>query len=217
MINSLIGAVVKTAVIFLLASQPSFGITRAALGIIVGFVLVTILHFATVLKKIAFSFYIRDYAKAFIAMGISGWCGYWLFGHFLINQFLAIRLRELTSRSAGKSLREVIEQVNQKFTGWIQYFRMARMKGLMQDIGQWLRRRLRCLRLKQCKRAYAIAQFLMSLGEREDSAWMLALSGKGWWRLADTPQSHRAMNLRWFQDTGLIDPEAAYLAVRNAC
>ena len=42
MINSLIGAVVKTAVIFLLASQPSFGITGAALGIIVGFVLVTV-------------------------------------------------------------------------------------------------------------------------------------------------------------------------------
>jgi RNA-directed DNA polymerase len=126
-------------------------------------------------------------------------------------------LRELTSRSAGKSLREVIEQVNQKFTGWIQYFRMARMKGLMQDIGQWLRRRLRCLRLKQCKRTHAIARFLMSLGEREDSAWMLALSGKGWWRLADTPQSHRAMGLRWFQEAGLIDPEAAYLAVRNAC
>lgn len=42
-------------------------------------------------------------------------------------------LRELTSRSAVQSLPEVIRQVNQKFTGWIQYFRMARMKGLMQD------------------------------------------------------------------------------------
>jgi RNA-directed DNA polymerase len=126
-------------------------------------------------------------------------------------------LRTLTSRSAGKSVAEVIEQVNQKCTGWIQYFRMARMKGLMQDIGQWLRRRLRCLRLKQCKRVSAIARFLMSLGEREDSAWMLAGSGKGWWRLADTPQANRAMGLRWFKDTGLLDPEAVYLAVRKAC
>ncbi|HEY9170803.1 MAG TPA: reverse transcriptase domain-containing protein, partial [Verrucomicrobiae bacterium] len=126
-------------------------------------------------------------------------------------------LRELTRRSAGRNLGEVIRQVNQKCTGWIQYFQMARMKGFMQDIGQWLRRRLRCLRLKQCKRVHAIARFLVSLGEREDSAWMLALSGKGWWRLADTPQAHRAMDLRWFQDAGLIDPEAAYLAVRNAC
>ncbi len=126
-------------------------------------------------------------------------------------------LRELTGRSAGQKLSEVIEQVNQKFTGWIQYFRMARMKGLMQDIGQWLRRRIRCLRLKQCKRAHAMARFLMSQGESEPSAWMLALSGKGWWRLADTPQANRAMNLRWFKDTGLLDPAAVYLAARNAC
>ncbi|MED3562165.1 stage V sporulation protein B [Bacillus xiapuensis] len=97
MINSLIGAVVKTAVIFLLASQSSFGITGAALGIIVGFVLVTILHFATVLKKIAFSFYIRDYVKAFIAMGISGWVGYFLFDHFLNGQFLVIRVISSTA------------------------------------------------------------------------------------------------------------------------
>ena len=126
-------------------------------------------------------------------------------------------LRELTSRSAGRRLQEVIEQVNQKFTGWIQYFRMARMKGFMQDIGQWLRRRLRCLRLKQCRRTHAIARFLMNLGENERSAWRLALSGKGWWRLADTPQANRAMSLVWFKDTGLIDPEAVYLALRHAC
>ena len=72
MINSLIGAVVKTAVIFLLASQPSFGINGAALGIITGFVLVTFLHFATVLKRISFSFYFREYMKAFIVIGVTG-------------------------------------------------------------------------------------------------------------------------------------------------
>ena len=91
MINSLIGAVVKTAVIFLLASQPSFGIIGAALGIVVGFVLVTGLHFATVLKKVAFSFYIRDYLKGFLAMGVSGWLGYWIFENIYINGHLVIR------------------------------------------------------------------------------------------------------------------------------
>jgi RNA-directed DNA polymerase len=126
-------------------------------------------------------------------------------------------LKELTDRSSGKSLPMVIREVNQQFGGWIQYFRMAQMKGRMQDIGQWLRRRMRCLRLKQCKRAYAIARFLMGLGVREDSAWMLALSGKGWWRLADTPQAHRAMSLDWFKNEGLLDPEAFYLELRNAC
>jgi stage V sporulation protein B len=97
MINSLIGAVIKTVVIFLLASQPSFGITGAALGIIVGFVLVTILHFATVLKKISFSFIIRDYVKAFIVMGISGWIGYWLFENIFLNEHLTVRVLSSTT------------------------------------------------------------------------------------------------------------------------
>ncbi|MFJ5715500.1 stage V sporulation protein B [Neobacillus sp. NPDC093127] len=92
MINSLIGAVVKTAVIFFLASQASFGITGAALGIIVGFVLVSILHFATVLKKVSFPFYIRDYLKGFLVMGASGWFGYWLFENILLNEHLLLRV-----------------------------------------------------------------------------------------------------------------------------
>ncbi|WP_312473996.1 stage V sporulation protein B [Neobacillus sp.] len=92
MINSLIGAVVKTAVIFLLASQASFGITGAALGIIVGFVLVTILHFATVLKKISFPFNMRDYLKGFLVMGASGWLGFWLFENILLKEHLVMRV-----------------------------------------------------------------------------------------------------------------------------
>ncbi|OCA91228.1 stage V sporulation protein B [Bacillus sp. FJAT-27225] len=76
MINSLIGAVIKTAVIFLLASQPAFGINGVALGLMTGTVLVTLLHFATVLKRISFSFYIMDYLKIFLAIGVSGYTGY---------------------------------------------------------------------------------------------------------------------------------------------
>lgn len=92
MINSLIGAIVKTAVIFLLASQASFGITGVALAIVVGFVLVTILHFATVLKRIAFPFYIRDYFIGFLAMVISALLGFWLFKNFLPTEVLIVRV-----------------------------------------------------------------------------------------------------------------------------
>lgn len=130
---------------------------------------------------------------------------------------LKTSLKELTSRSAGKSFQSVVQAVNQKLTGWIQYFRMARMKGALEEMAQWLRRRLRCLKLKQCRQTLAIARFLMSLGVREDSAWMLALSGKGWWRLADTPQAHRGMSLSWFKQMGLIVPDEFYLTLQRAC
>ncbi|PLR78025.1 stage V sporulation protein B [Bacillus sp. V3-13] len=88
MINSLIGNIVKIAVIFLLASQATYGIKGAALGMIVGFVLVTMLHFATVLKTISFTFYIRDYVKTFLAMGITGWAGVWLVENTLASAHL---------------------------------------------------------------------------------------------------------------------------------
>lgn len=92
MINSLIGAVIKTAVIFLLASQPAFGINGAALGIITGIVLVTFLHFATVLKKISFSFYVREYVKTILVIGITAWCGFWLMDHFTLQVPLSVKV-----------------------------------------------------------------------------------------------------------------------------
>ena len=94
--------------------------------------------------------------------------------------------------------------MNEKLTGWIEYFHLARMKSVLEDLSQWLRRRVRSLKLKQCRRTYAIACFLMKEGESERSAWMLALSGKGWWRLAETEQAKRAMPVRWFDALGLV-------------
>jgi stage V sporulation protein B len=41
------------------------------------------LHFATVLKAISFTFYVRDYLKAFVAMGLSGGLGFWLLSEIL--------------------------------------------------------------------------------------------------------------------------------------
>jgi stage V sporulation protein B len=75
MINSLIGALAKLAVIFALATRPEFGINGAALGIAVGTVLVTALHYATALKKVQFTVYILDYIKFFLAAFLAGWCG----------------------------------------------------------------------------------------------------------------------------------------------
>ena len=49
-------------------------------------------------------------------------------------------------------------------------------------------------------------------------AWLLALSGKGWWRLAGSPQAAEAMPIAWFGQLGLValaDHHAALNAVGN--
>ncbi len=93
LINSLIGAIVKTALIFALATRPELGIKGAALAIIIGIVLVTVLHYATLLKTLSLSIYIMDYIKIIITMFISGFAGYSAY-HFLNGYTLGFKTTE---------------------------------------------------------------------------------------------------------------------------
>ena len=69
--------------------------------------------------------------------------------------------------------------------------------------------------LKQRKRAKPIADFLQSLGVPEWRAWILALSGKGWWRRAGSPPATEAMSIRWFTDQGLVSLIARYTSLQR--
>ncbi|MFT4412767.1 stage V sporulation protein B [Fredinandcohnia humi] len=91
MINSFIGNLVKTAAIFILATRPSLGIMGAALAIMIGMVLVTLLHFSTIVKVISYSFYVRDYVKSFVTMILSGLAGHYFYINFLIGSSLVVK------------------------------------------------------------------------------------------------------------------------------
>jgi RNA-directed DNA polymerase len=45
----------------------------------------------------------------------------------------------------------VIDELNKFLTGWVAYFRYAQCKSQLEKIDSWVRRKLRCLRLKQCR------------------------------------------------------------------
>jgi len=115
------------------------------------------------------------------------------------------RIRRITRRNRGVSMAKVIQELNEFLSGWLLYFRHARCRGHLQKLDGWIRRKLRCYRLKQRKRAKAIADFLRENGVPEWRAWLCALSGKGWWRLAGCPQANEAMPVEWFQKMGLIN------------
>jgi group II intron reverse transcriptase/maturase len=119
-------------------------------------------------------------------------------------------LREMTSRKRGISLEMLLEEVNPKLRGWLNYFRFAQMKSRVERLTSWLQHRIRSFRLKQCKRTIGIARFLQKLGVPEWRSWVMALSGKGWWRLSATPQAHEAMNTKWFEAVGLYSLSANY-------
>jgi RNA-directed DNA polymerase len=120
------------------------------------------------------------------------------------------RIRQITRRNRGISLEQMIGKLNSYLTGWVTYFRYAACKTHLQRLDEWIRRKLRCVRLKQRKRAKSIADFLQSLGVPEWSAWILALSGKGWWRKAGAPQANQAMSIAWFKAQGLVSLSERY-------
>ena len=125
------------------------------------------------------------------------------------------RLRRITRRSRGVSFEQVIGEINEFVVGWVTFFRHAAAKTHLQALDKWLRRRLRCLRLKQCKRTRTIAHFLQRLGVPKDRAWMGASSGKGWWRCADTPPVHEGMSSAWFKSLGLASLTERYVLLNR--
>lgn len=74
--NTLIGAVVKLALIGYLASRPQWGILGAVLAINVNIVLVTLLHWRSVSRLLNFRMHGADYLKTAIAAAAMGICCY---------------------------------------------------------------------------------------------------------------------------------------------
>ena len=125
------------------------------------------------------------------------------------------RIRQITRRNRGVSFEQVIREVNSFTTGWVTYFRLAAGKSHLRDLDSWIRRKLRCVRLKQRKRAKSIASFLQSLGVPWNQSWTTATCGKGWWRMSGTPSAHHGMNNDWFESQGFKSLEIRYVSLQN--
>jgi RNA-directed DNA polymerase len=120
------------------------------------------------------------------------------------------KIRQITSRTRGVNFVQVIVELNLFLVGWLTYYRFAAFRGELTRMDEWIRRRLRCYRLKQRKRGTPIAGLLRILGVSAASASRVGSSGKGPWRIADCPPVHRALSIRWFHYQGLVSLVAKY-------
>nr|WP_256128391.1 group II intron maturase-specific domain-containing protein [Desulfolutivibrio sulfoxidireducens] len=70
-----------------------------------------------------------------------------------------------------------IATLTPKLRGWVNYIKLAEVKGVFEGLDEWLRRKLRCLLWGQWKRAYTRAKNLMRRGLTEERAWRSAITG----------------------------------------
>ena len=94
------------------------------------------------------------------------------------------RLRELTVRGNKWSNPEREEKLRNYTTGWINYYRYADMKALMEETDEWLRHRIRAVYWKQWKRVRTRYKMLRALHLPEWKVHELANCRKGVWRAA---------------------------------
>lgn len=120
------------------------------------------------------------------------------------------KLKEITQRKRGVKLEQILKELKVVLQGWLHYFKLAQMKTKLHQIEGWLRRRLKCFRLKQCKRTIGIVRFLLRLGVEKTLCWRTALSGKGWWRLSNSPALNIGMNNKWFEEQGFYSLTKQY-------
>ena len=94
------------------------------------------------------------------------------------------RIRELTDRNKGIS-NEIREKKYQEYVrGWVEYFRLADMKGLLKTTDEWARRRIRAVYWKQWKKIKTKYRMLRALKLEHWKAMELAMSRKKYWRMS---------------------------------
>jgi RNA-directed DNA polymerase len=95
------------------------------------------------------------------------------------------RIRQLTCRSGGRSMVDVVERLRPYMLGWKAYFRLAQTPNIWRTLDEWLRHRLRAIQLKHWKRGTTMYRELKTLGAPASVARQVAANSRRWWHNSD--------------------------------
>jgi RNA-directed DNA polymerase len=115
------------------------------------------------------------------------------------------RIRELTRRTRGISLARMVHDLAEYLRGWMGYFGRCETPSVLDELGQWIRRRLRSVVWKQWKQGTTRYRELRKRGIAAQEAAKLAGSSDGPWHLANTPALNLALSNAYFASLGLPD------------
>src|SRR6266536_2309849 len=113
------------------------------------------------------------------------------------------RVRELTRRTRGISLEQMMKELTAYLRGWQSYFGFSQTPSVLQRLEEWMRRRLRSVIWKQWKRGKVRFEKLRQRNIRPALAAQTAGSAHGPWRLANSPALQSALPIAYFDSLGL--------------
>ncbi len=114
------------------------------------------------------------------------------------------RVRELTRRTRGRSLEQMVQGLSDYLRGWRSYFAFSQTPSVLRDLDSWITRRMRCVAWKQWKRGRTRFKRLVRRGVGRQLAAQTAGSTRGPWRLSRSPALHYALPDAFFRSLGLL-------------
>jgi RNA-directed DNA polymerase len=99
------------------------------------------------------------------------------------------RVRQITGRTGGRSLKSVATELRGYLTGWREYFRLAETQATFRGLDGWIRRRLRMVQLKQWKNGPTVYRALRARGVSGIDLHGAAAHARRYWATAN----HRAL------------------------
>jgi group II intron reverse transcriptase/maturase len=124
------------------------------------------------------------------------------------------KLKELTRRNQGKSVRMVMENLKSFIRGWLGYYHIADIKRTLQSWNEWLRRRFRMYIWKQWKKPRTKVMNLKKLGISDDQAYQWGNTRLGYWRISASPVLTRSITNAKLAQAGYYDFPAQYEQLR---
>jgi RNA-directed DNA polymerase len=113
------------------------------------------------------------------------------------------RIRELTQRTRGVSVDQMIGTLKRHLTGWRGYFGFCETPRVLKRLDEWIRRCIRCFFWKQWKRGRTRFKELTARGVRPDLAAQTVGSPHNAWRLGCSPALGLALPSRYQRSPGL--------------
>jgi RNA-directed DNA polymerase len=92
------------------------------------------------------------------------------------------RVRELTQRSGGRSIEQVIERLRPYVLGWKAYFGLTQTPRVWRTLDEWMRHRMRAIQLKHWRRGTTIYRELLALGAPASVVHQVAANSRRWQR-----------------------------------
>jgi len=117
------------------------------------------------------------------------------------------KIRELTPRSWGRSLRVCILAINTYLLGWIGFFGICTdpVKTALFAMDAHIRRRLRTILVKQWKTKRTVTRKLIQLGVAPTLVRRIVYGGrKSAWAMGHNPAIHRGLRNAYFAERGLV-------------